>query len=60
VCHIANHEPTYPPLDRAEFLIERACAPNRAPRYCAEAAQLFAALAEAFSGRKPPPEDGGG
>ncbi len=54
---MSDHEPTYPALGRAEFLAERTCMPNHAPRYCAEEAQLFAALAEAFSRRKPPPRD---
>ncbi len=50
-------EPTYPALDRAEYLAGRTCMPNHVPRYCAEEAQLFAALAEAFSRGKPPPGD---
>jgi len=36
---LLDHEPTYPPLDRAEFLAERACVPNYVPRYCAEETQ---------------------
>ncbi len=50
-------EPTCPALDRAKFLAKHTCMPNYTPRYCAEEAQLFAALAEAFSRRKPPPGD---
>ncbi len=50
----------YPALDRVEYLVERTCIPNYAPRYCAEEAQLFAALAEAFSRRKPPQGDDSG
>ncbi len=57
---MGNHEPTYPALDQAEFLAERTCTPNHAPRYCAEEAQLFAALAEAFSRRKPSQGDDNG
>jgi len=57
---LSDHEPTYPALDRAEYLVERTYMPNRAPRYCAEEAQLFAALAEAFARRKPPPRDNSG
>ncbi len=54
---ITDHKPTYPALDRAEYLAECACMPNYAPCYCAEEAQLFASLAEAFSRRKPPSKD---
>ena len=44
VYHITTHEPTYPPLNRAAFLIERACVPGFYPSYCAEAAQILAAM----------------
>ncbi len=50
-------ESTYPALGRAEFLTGRTCMPNHVPRYCAEEAQLFAALAKALVRRKPPKED---
>ena len=59
VYHITAHEPTYPPLDRTAFLIDRACVPRYVPRYCAEEAQLFAALAAAFSKNTLPKEDSG-
>lgn len=42
----STHDPTYPVLDRQAFLIERACVPRYMPVYCAEAGQLFAALAD--------------
>lgn len=42
-----THEPAYPVLDRAAFLIERACVPRYYPTFCAETAQLLALLEEA-------------
>ena len=44
VYHITTHEPTYPPLDRTAFLIEHACVPGFYPPYCAETAQILAAM----------------
>lgn len=41
-------KPTYPALDRAAFLIERACVPRFYPFYCAETAQLFAMMEAAL------------
>ena len=35
---------TYAALDRAAFLIERACVPRAYPTFCAETAQLLAML----------------
>ena len=36
---------TYPELNRAAFLIERACVPRYYPGYCAETVQILAGLA---------------
>ena len=41
---VISIDPTYPALDRAAFLIERACVPRFYPSYCAETAQLFAMM----------------
>lgn len=51
-------EPTYPALDRAAFLMERACVPRYYPSYCAETAQLLA-LMEAARKKSNPQEHGG-
>lgn len=53
-----QHEPTYPALDRAAFLIEHACVPRAYPTFCAETAQLLAML-EAARQRNVPPEHSG-
>ena len=60
VYHITTHEPAYPPLDRTAFLIEHACVPGFYPPYCAEAAQILAAMdaclqkgGQAKNGRQP-------
>lgn len=43
---IPREKTNWPTLDRAAFLIEHACVPRAYPSYCAEAAQLLAALEE--------------
>ena len=55
---IPREETNWPTLDRAAFLIERACVPRYYPAYCAEAAQLLALL-EAAQQRRNPQENSG-
>lgn len=55
---VISIEPTYPALNRAAFLIERACVPRYYPSYCAEAAQLLALL-EAARQKNTPQEHSG-
>lgn len=55
---VISIEPTYPALDRAAFLIERACVPRYyPPTFCAETAQLLAML-EAAQQKSSPQERG--
>lgn len=54
---VISMEPTYPALDRAAFLIERACVPRYYPTFCAETAQLLAMLEAA--GQKSSPQEHG-
>ena len=54
-----SSRPIYPALNRAVFLIERACVPRYyPPTFCAEAAQLFAML-EAVRQKDTPQESSG-
>ena len=49
-------DPAYPALDRAAFLIERACVPRYyPPTFCAETAQLLAMLET--DGQKSSPQE---
>ena len=55
---VISIEPAYPALDRAAFLIERACVPRYyPPTFCAETAQLLAML-EAAQQKSSPQENG--
>lgn len=54
---MSDHKPTYPVLNRAEFLIERACVPKYVPSYPAEIAQILAAIELRQSQQQP---SGGG
>ncbi len=53
---IDAHDPNWPALNRTDYLIEHACVPQYVPTYCAEAGQLFAALAEAVRRNSLPAE----
>jgi len=57
VNHIANHEQTYPVLDRTAFLIEHASVPRHYPVFCAEMGQLLAAMEVVVRQNKPPEDD---
>jgi hypothetical protein len=52
---IPREETNWPVLDRVAFLIEHACVPGAYPSYCAETAQLLAALEERL--RQNPPQE---
>lgn len=47
------HDPEWPVLNRTAYLIEHLCVPRYAPPYCAEAGQLFAALADCLRRSSP-------
>jgi len=49
-----KHEPEYPALNRAAFLIERASVPRYHPSpYCAEMGQLLAGIAARLQENQP-------
>lgn len=47
----------WPVLSRTAFLIDRACVPKSYPTFCAESAQLLAALAERMRQGSPQEND---
>lgn len=53
----SEKDTTYPILDRAAFLIERASVPRHYPVFCAEVCQLLAAMEAVIRQNRPPQDD---
>ena len=56
---ISDCKSNWPALDRTAYLIEHTCVPQYVPSYCAEAGQLFAAMADCLRRGTLPENEGG-